>query len=32
MADIYKNIEEDNLNKNRKIFDRIWWYDCWYDW
>ena len=32
MADIYKNIEEDNLNKNQKIFDRIWWYDCWYDW
>ena len=28
--DIYKNIEEYNLNKKWKNINRIWQYDCWY--
>ena len=30
MQDVYKNIEEYNLGKKRKILS-FWWYDCWYD-
>ena len=30
MDDIYKNIEEYNLNKKTRNIDCIWWYECWY--
>ena len=30
MQDVYKNIEEYNQGKKRKILS-FWWYDCWYD-
>ena len=30
MDDIYKNIEEYNQKKKRKILIAFWWYDCWY--
>ena len=29
MDDIYKNIEEYNPNKKRKILIVFWWYRCW---
>ena len=30
MDDIYKNIEECNLNKKNKNIVCIWWFNCWY--
>ena len=30
MNDVYKNIEEYNLNKRRQNIDCFWWYDSWY--
>ena len=31
IQDCYKNIEEYNLGKKRKVLNRFWWYGCWYD-
>ena len=28
--DIYKNTEEYNSKRKRKILILFWWYDCWY--
>ena len=30
MDDSYKNIGEYIANKKCKLFNRFWWYDCWY--
>ena len=30
MNDVYKNIEEYNLNKRCQNIDCFWWYDFWY--
>ena len=30
MDDIYKNIEENNINKKQENINCIWWYDYWY--
>ena len=37
MEDVYKNIEEYNIDKNSKLLiliivnNSFWWNDCWYD-
>ena len=30
MDDIYNNIDDYNPSRKRKIFNCVWWFDCWY--